>query len=86
MSQRPTPTTSAAIFSLDHARREKQVLFEREADHERRRYDAGRILETLTWSELAAILLDMGVALLAVLGMAAIVGLLIQRIATGGLL
>jgi hypothetical protein len=80
------PAPLARVFSIDHARAEKQRLFagetpESDVAHERRR--SHRLLDGLTWYELGVILADMAVLLFAALGFAWFVGYLIASVEAG---
>lgn len=79
------PDPVSRVFSIDHARREKDAFFARESDaeHERRRYHPDRLLASLDWS-VVGVAVFVGVwNLCAVIGIAWLVGRLIASIEAG---
>jgi hypothetical protein len=78
---KPEPT--APVFWIDHARAEKQALFERETDTAYERRALARMMDGFGWSDLAVLLAHGAYYICAVIGLAWLVGRLIASIEAG---
>jgi hypothetical protein len=78
------PDPVARVFSLDHARRDKEALLAADTDTERRH--PSRLLDGLSWSLLTALILSAAWNLLAFVGFLFLLGQVVERIAAGAVL
>jgi hypothetical protein len=76
-----SPDPIARVFSLDHARRDKEALLARDHDIERRH--PARMLDAVNWTLLGALVYSLAVNVLAIVGAAWLIGRLIDSIEAG---
>lgn len=79
-----SPDPVCRVFSLDHARAEKQRFFAGERDTNRERRHPARMLASVDWTTLAVIAFACGWNLLALIGLGTLVVRLLERVNAWG--